>query len=416
MSPELKKIFEAFNDKMCLYPFLGSFYQTFRMSAEPMPNQIRACSLVKSLPENNITNGSILETINSPEWRQLRKDFVDGNFESIKQCQVCIDAECASGSSARIGGSQHFVDHTTVDIVQRIQDIIDNDYMVKELAGIYYFPSGYCNYSCVMCNSEASTSRRTFEVRYLGQNVKPMTANLPEKDFFEILKTVEMINLTGGETLLQPEIHQMIDYLIDNDLAKKISITLLTNVSTYPANLIEKFRQFKNVVYICSIDGVGPVIEYQRRGSVWADVEVNCLRLVHNDFISTVVNHVFSSINALKFMEFADWVYNNCVEFVSLSHVFGCDHIGVGSLPPDLRSVALDRLRQGEQKYINDTTHAARYTLKYIRQAIEMIELTPFDPNLLEKFITQIEVENLVSVQPLHEIVPEWAPYFKVDQ
>ena len=52
---------------------------------------------------------------------------------------------------------------------------------------------------------------------------------------------------------------------------------------------------------------------------------------------------------------------------------------------------------------------------RYVRgidQIIQTIEQATFDPVQLQKFVEFIEVENRVSKKPLHEIVPEWAPYF----
>ena len=246
--------------------------------------------------------------------------------------------------------------------------------------------------------------------------------NEPDADFYSVLDRVEIINFTGGETVLQKQVHDIIDYLIQRGRSQEILITLLTNASSYPENLIEKFRQFKGVIYNVSIDGIGDVIEYQRRNSVWSEVATNSLKLINHEFIVTVVNYVLTAINVLSAMDFVDWAYQNGigpefendlhVSYINISPVFRVDHLGQGALPPELRSLALERLQAGQAKYRAIDSVLAKYHTNLIQRIIDVIDSTPHDPNYLPMFIEHIRKEDSVSKKKFLDVVPEWRPWF----
>jgi sulfatase maturation enzyme AslB (radical SAM superfamily) len=227
--------------------------------------------------------------------------------------------------------------------------------------------------------------------------------NTVTSDFYSMLNTIEVLNFTGGETLLQTQVHDLIDYLIDRDLAKNITISLLTNASKYPKKLVEKFKKFKDVLYTISIDGVGAVIEYQRRRAVWSEVEQNAIKLWNN--MSGVVNYVLTAVNVFSFLDFVDWVSKHNINRVYISIVFDrTKHLSVSVIPPELKDPLLTKLR------------TAVYTNEYynglVEQVINILESTPYEPQLLDKFVQSIIIEDKVSKRSLSEVVPEWGPYF----
>ena len=210
-----------------------------------------------------------------------------------------------------------------------------------------------------MCAGGASSQRQTFEVKVLGREEK-IVLNPADSDFYAVLDRVEIINFTGGATILQKQVIDIIDYLIERDLAKNILITMLTNASSSPDKLTERFKHFKKVIYNVSVDGVGDVIEYQRRGCRWSEVEANAIKLMNHEVIVSVINYVLTAINAPSAMDFIDWAYankfgrkheNDTCGYLTVSPVFRVDHLGVAALPWELRQLTLERLYAGRKKY-----------------------------------------------------------------
>lgn len=422
---DLEHIYRQLGKNICLYPFFGAFYQTnnvIPIQQANSPNSVRPCSIVMSndMEKWNITNESIHESRNNSAWKKMRQDFIDGKFHSIPDCQSCISNELSGATSPRQQNNHFLSTFLNFDIVSEVNKIIENNNTVDDIYTMDYYPSNYCNYSCIMCAGGASSQRQTFEVKILKRQEK-ISLNSADPDFYQALSKVQVINFTGGETALQKQVFQVMDYLIENDMAKNILITLLTNASSSPDLLHERFRHFKEVIYNVSIDGVGAVIEYQRRGCSWPTVEINSLRLLKHEYINTVINFVLTAVNAFDIMNFVDWCYKNNIgpvsedqqgrTYINVSPVFRVDHLGISALPEELRNKALSMLLEGKEKF-NKNTVFDNYYHDLVSKFINVIENNPHIPEYLPKFKEHIMQEDQVSKLKLIDVVPEWAPYF----
>jgi MoaA/NifB/PqqE/SkfB family radical SAM enzyme len=413
-----KLLYQAYGEKMCLAPFLNSFYSTTETVEldKPANNTVRPCSLIHGYGNDwHIQNNSISETRNNEIWVNLRRSFLEGKFETITRCSTCIEAERQGASSARQLNNDYLFEHLDIDIISEMQKIIDNNLKTSSVFAMDYFPSSFCNYACIMCHPGASTARTTFAIKIHGKKLQHII-NPVDSDFYDMLKNIKILGFTGGETIMQPEVHNLLDYLIANDLAKEMIITILTNLSDFPDTIVEKFNHFKKVLYTISIDGVGEVIEYQRRGADWPTVEKNALKLRSCSTVHEIVNHVVTAVNILNAMDFIDWCHNNDFKFIVISAVFQQNTLGSPALPPELKTLALQRLQEGRKRYEHYlSSQYKNYQKNWVTTIdllINTLENTQFDPAALKRFVKHIKLENQASKKPLHEVVPEWAPWF----
>jgi hypothetical protein len=409
---DVKQLYDAYGDRMCLAPFVNSFYSTCGVVApdQTVVNHVRPCSVIQAGPQWDIQNDNITESRNTQVWRDLRQSFINGRLTDV--CATCINAERAGASSPRQLNNEYLFEHLDVDIMSEVARIIDAGLTADKVYAIDYMPSNYCNYACVMCYSGASSQRYTFDIK---QGIKSKyEINPVDRDFFDVVKDVKILGFTGGETILQPEVNRLIDYVIEQGLAANMIITILTNASDFPDSLVKKFQQFKRVLYTVSIDGIGDVIEYQRRGAKWATIEEN-VRKIHASPVHEIVNHVVTAINVLTAMDFVDWCHANDLKFASVSHVFQ-QHLGIAAMPPELKALALERLREGRKRYEHYLLPKyINYEYGYVQtidRLISTIEHVESDPQALAKFIQHIQIEDTASKKPLLEVVPEWAPWF----
>jgi MoaA/NifB/PqqE/SkfB family radical SAM enzyme len=409
-----KMLYKTYGPKMCLAPFLSNFYATNNVlqPGQDGYNVVRPCSLIKG--DWSVTSSTLKDARNNDAWRDLRQKMLDGKLDEIRNCDVCNNAERQGASSPRQLNNDYLFEHLDIDIMAEIEKIIAAGLVSDSVYAVDWMPSNYCNYACVMCYPGASSQRFTFDIKS-GQKLIYKT-NSVEPDFYELLTDVKILGFTGGETILQPEVHKLIDYLIEKDLAKNIIMPILTNASNFPDSLIEKFKHFKKVLYTVSIDGVGDVIEYQRRGADWPTVEKNVRKIHQTPEVHEIVNHVVTAINILSAMDFIDWCHDNDMKFIAISIVFQQDKLGVAAMPPELKSLALQRLKEGRLRYkhyLNPSyTNSERNFLLAIDRLIGTIEHVEFDPKALERFIEHIRLEDTASKKPLREVVPEWAPWF----
>jgi len=394
----LKKIYEEFGEDICLFPFFGIFYSL------ESSNQIRPCSVFSD--QTQIDNSNLIESRNTVFWKELRKKFINQSCHNIPECSVCSRAEKTKTHSIRLLNNQYYAEHLDINFIKEIQDIINNNYISNRILSLDYMPSSYCNYECVMCLPGASSRRHAFENKYKNKIIN-IKSEQPTEDFYQNFEEIQILNLTGGETLLQPKVHEIIKYLVDKNLSKNISISLLTNASTYPTKVLKLFKKFKKVFYTVSIDGIGEVIEYQRRGAEWKIVKQNADKLIKN--FGAVINCVVTAINVFQIDELFEYFYNMKYDKIYVSLVFQ-DFLSPSVIPNELKNQLMDKLINKR----NLLDYNNQFDFLYIDLYDRVIETLKIDrSDLLEKFIQHIHYEDLASKKKLIEIIPEWKPYFE---
>lgn len=408
-SNKLERIYSELGNNICLYPFFAAFYQTnnkFENSRPHSLNSVRPCSVILENDQSvwNIDNDSIVESRNSDCWREVRQKFIEKSCHEITGCSACSYNEKSGATSARKMNNHFFAEFLSCDIVDEVKKIIDNQYRTDTVRTLDYFPSNYCNYECIMCDGGASSTRFTFEVKI--QNIKQtMQLNKVDADFYNILNTVEVINFTGGETILQNQIVDLIDYLIEKDLAKNIVVTLLTNASSFPEKLEIKLRKFKDVFFTISIDGINDIIEYQRRRCKWETVATNSIKIYHT--FGSVINYVLTAINVFSFTDFMRWAHANKMHRISVSPVFRHDYYSAAVIPNDIKHDLIKKIK------LDQLTFSEPEWVALFDQVLGVLESTTHQPELIPEFIKKIHQEDLVSKKKLIEVVPEWKPYFE---
>jgi MoaA/NifB/PqqE/SkfB family radical SAM enzyme len=419
---DVKKLYEKHGEKVCLAPFFTNFY-TVNSVVRPGDSgrtEIKPCTVIKhsraGKEEYNWgVEGNILDARNNDSWKRLRQQMLDGQLDDIDICRSCSMSEKLGSSSARQLANEYLFEHLDgeIDIMDELQQIIDNDLRSDRVFTLDYMPSNYCNYACVMCGSGASSQRLTFEIKN-GSTAEYIQSPVDE-GFYEILKDVRILAFTGGETILQPEVHRLIDELIKQDIARNMIITILTNASDFPDSLIAKLEKFKRVLYTVSIDGVGDVIEYQRRGAKWDKVSANAIKINQCPTTHNIVNYVATAINILSAMDFVDFCHANDMKFISISAVYQ-QKLSVAAMPPELAQLALARLQEGRKRYehyLSPTyTNWERNYVLTIDRLINTVENATFNPEALKQFVDHIKIEDTASKKPLKQVVPEWAPWF----
>lgn len=413
-----EEVWNRFGPEFCVCPFLGSFYQSHRVvgAVSKDTSTIVPCSVFDwdgRHDTHDIVDNNILQSVNTTTWRQVRQQFVQGEYWNIRQCRTCHDTERLGGDPPRKGALKHFAQHYSGDIIADIEQIIAQGYKTNKIVSLDWYPSNYCNFSCVMCAGGASSSRMTFEGK-INRIDQKIVINSVTDDFFDVLRDVEIINFTGGETVMQPQVTDMIQYLIDNDMAKNKTVFLLTNASSFDPRLEEMLSAFRCVIFMCSIDGVGSVIEYQRRGADWSTVELNSLRILKHPGIRSVINFVVTAVNAPGAADFVDWLYHNDIlNGVSVSPVFRSQHLFLSAMPIALRDQTLATLQSRHDHYRAKKSDCAKNCVRVLDALIAVVKNSdPFDPVTFDSFKSKIALEDQQSRIPLIEAVPAWKPFF----
>lgn len=400
----LEILYKEFGKNICLAPFLGTFYSKENLEKnQSQTNYIKPCCFSSlNVP---IQKNSLFTSNNAKLLKDLRKNFLEKSCHDINGCENCAMSEKFGVKSQREKYNQYYIQKLDIDIVQEVKNIINNSYEIKNIYELNYIPSSYCNFECIMCGPEASSSRLNFERRFKNNKKRIYSQKLAD-DFYQILEKVQILHLTGGETLQQPEIYKLFNYLISNELSKNISVSVVTNASIYSTKFDMIAHNFKNILMTVSIDGIDEILEYQRRNSDSEIIKKNT-DLYYKKY-GAVLNCVLTAVNIFKIDELLDYLYEKKYDSVIITLV-AQDYLSPAIIPDSLKMFL-------RNKFINKRDSLKDNFIDKVYKNLYdsvLIYLQDDKTHLLPKFVEHINYEDMASKKKLKDIIPEWAPYFQ---
>ena len=221
------------------------------------------------------------------------------NDQPHRSCNSCYDLEKQGLTSIR--------QNAIKDYAHLNKDNITNKIVYYDLRY-----SNLCNFSCRTCSPDFSSSigneitdNKNLQ-RYYNLTVprKNIYANI-ESDIKKNLGHVERLMFTGGEPLLIKDNLKILENLVlTNNTNCEILIT--TNCSVMNHDWLKIIKEFNNVHWTLSIDGVGSSAEYIRNGTNWPTIVKNIqsiLQLKHSASFNTTIS-AYSVLDLSKLVEF----------------------------------------------------------------------------------------------------------------
>lgn len=229
----------------------------------------------------------VFEFFNSPEMAQLRQDHANG----IKRpgCRKCWSVEDAGGGSYR--GSMP-----------------SNPEHAGQLKGLDVAVGRTCTLKCLTCGPHASSAWES-ELASRGLAQSRMTLDIGDIPV-QAYDHIEKLDIQGGEPFLSKKLPNILGYLVAKGLSKKIFLTIVTNVETFPdQRYTEPLKHFGKLLIKLSLDAVGPRNEYIRSGSRWENTMESFERWGKfkrdnpNSNIELVISHTVSTFNFIYYDE-----------------------------------------------------------------------------------------------------------------
>ena len=191
------------------------------------------------------------------------------------QCSTCWEDEANGKQSKRLMYNRMIKD-INMDIDYNADVCVPRDLQINI--------GNVCNLKCRTC-SPVCSSKWAVEYRDRGKEIWKPEFNIDFNDFENSVfwhdidnwsKTVERLEIMGGEPFYSKSFKKLVDALIDNGSSKNISMNLSTNGTIFDENLMTKMlRNFKRVGINLSIDGIGKHFDYIRHGVPWETVKSN---------------------------------------------------------------------------------------------------------------------------------------------
>lgn len=223
-----------------------------------------------------------------------------------------------------------------------------------------------CNLKCRYCGPHFS-NQWAEELGVVPAN--KYTSYLEYKDLL-FSDDLHWMYFTGGEPLINAEHWQVLETLVAEGLAKNISLQYNTNLTTIrfkDKNIIDLWKQFKQVLLMISIDTTGEVSDQIRSGSDWNKISNNIEVLRNFSLASNKIKFrlspVLSVLNLWSIKSLYDYAQEKNIE-VDLIVLSGPDYLALDVIPDELKDLAMQKLFELE-------SYISAEKFKYIRSMIE---------------------------------------------
>ena len=140
-----------------------------------------------------------------------------------------------------------------------------------------YRESNLCNFSCIMCGPELSSTHAKIDGVYGKTGILKNPQQL--QMYLDKLDDVQIIHFLGGEPLLTDAMWTTLKEVKRRGIEGQMDVSIVTNGSLIHRNednLIELLEDFKVVDIAVSIDCIGDQHNYWRQKNTWAQIEANC--------------------------------------------------------------------------------------------------------------------------------------------
>ena len=276
------------NKSFCIFPFIEL------LTNQRTDGYTTVCCR-SSTPVAHISE--IKNWAKNKDYSIIRNKMLNGELLP-EHCASCYTLENRNILSAR--------EQETVEWANRLNLTSLND--LTEITHPAYYeirPSNVCNLQCRMCGPTSS--------HLIGQEYKKINliSTIPskEKSDFSIVDftNLKKLYVAGGEPTAMPEFYKFLDLCIQN---KKTDFEFLinTNATKFSNRFKKQLKQFSNLQFIISLEGVGSLNHYIRWPSDWNTITENMHYLrKHNHIITTnttvSIYNVTNLYNLLKLFD-----------------------------------------------------------------------------------------------------------------
>jgi len=340
---------------------------------------------------------------NSSELNQLRQEFINGDKPAA--CYRCWDEESAGKVSLR----------------QRQYEYFPTDYNEFIKSGKWesgpktavFKSSNICNLACRSCGGwdtntytkEGQHYAKLYDTKEKGKSGNRFIPLLPPKhmDFMQykdIADNLEKIDFFGGEPFLNITQLDLLEYLIEKGLSKKITLFYSTNCTNHPTDRLKQaWNNFKRVEISLSIDGTGDQFEYMRWPGKWHEAEQVLDHILKLDTILDCEVFVMagltcSLLNMWYIDDIFDWLQSR-IGNVYVNMVNSPTYLALHIAPDHVKSAIRQKVKHPEiLGYIDIGTH---------------------NPKIWKQFIIWTKRQDLYRSQSLQQVTPEFFNLIKTD-
>lgn len=269
----------------------------------------------------NLRDHTIEEVFNSYQMRKTRLQMIAGEIPS--SCVKCFKEEANGITSKRQWETKEWAQR--LDLKQIVKDTKPDGTVPVNIPYFDLRLGNLCQLKCIMCSPHDSSSwikewklqfpqyKNTDLIKDQGWDDNFDYTWYQKGSFIESMKTqakyIKELYFAGGEPLLIPEHYNILEFMVEEGLAKNCALRYNSNGLELPDKLFTLWNHFKEVRFNFSIDAYDKRNDYIRYPSKWKDVESNLKRLDLNTNNNTVINIACAVqlLNIPYIDELAEW-------------------------------------------------------------------------------------------------------------
>ena len=295
------------NETMCILPWI-------HMHPWPNGKTMLCCDSPWEDHIGDLRENSLEEVWNSEKMKQVRLNMLNG--KKCSQCVRCYEKEEKGHDSLRVRSNKDWLQPHWNKVANTNPDGSLDDLHIVYLDFRF---SNVCNLRCRYCGPELSSNwyadakASTFNISPTERviQIRKDVDNFME-EFDPMLEHIEQIYWAGGEPIMMDEHWGIMNRLVEMGKTD-IRIFYNTNFTTLTYkkhNVLDLWKNFDNISVGASLDAEGIRGEYQRKGTVWADVESNIKQLKETSpEVDFYISATVSAYNAWHITDFhRSWV------------------------------------------------------------------------------------------------------------
>ena len=277
----------------------------------------------------NIRKHTFKEIMSSHSVKQIKNNLQQG-IRDIN-CKQCWDIEDAGLESKRI---------------------TDNEYRNEGGLLLDLCMGTTCNIKCRTCGPESSAQwnkefwdinkaygdmveYKDYKNYFKKYNDAFEDDGLVWKELEKHREDIKFIDMYGGEPMMMKKQWKFLEQLIQEDLAKNISLHYNTNGTIWDNEKYNILKEFKHVSIDFSIDGVEERYEFMRHPAKWEEVIRNMEKIKSIEKFNCQIAHTVSTLNVWYVNEifawFQDWD-------IYLNMVHGPVEYNISNIPRDIKN------------------------------------------------------------------------------
>jgi len=334
--------------------------------------------------------------------------------EEPEICKKCYDIERSGGHSIR----QNTL--TEYNIEELIDKTDTNTGELQELTlnYVHFMWGNKCNLKCKMCGPDAS-NQLIDEFKAMGMHVSDDAEGLSLEWSFESNRTVlekiapyiGILNVTGGEPLINNDFLDYCKYLSEQGYSKNIRLAFHTNLTVMPSKFVDTWKNFKWVNAKLSIDAIEEDYEYIRYPGKWNIVSQNIKDLIsitdNMPHVNVEVHTVFSSFNAHALPNLLNYLtaieHPRFINFPNTLWVTWPKYADARCLPINIKQQVTDQCLAIIENYTGEKSHQVKNNISNLISNLKTMNELHYNQDLFIKFNKMqdqhrsVKTENIIN-------------------